>query len=540
MTEKIIILGGGFGGVYTAMHLEKHLRKNKTLYEIILINRENYFVFQPMLAEVIGGSVDLLDTINPLRKLLPHTTLFIRDIESIDIDKKQVILSPKFSHTPFALDYDHLILALGNVTDFRGTAGLHEHALPFKNLADTLAIRNQLIDVLEAASTEKNEELRKKLLTFVVGGGGFSGTEVVAELNDFVRKLAKKYPSINRKEIRVILVHSKDRVMDREMSPSLGHYAAKLLRKRGVEILFNTLLISATPEEAVLSSNQRIACKTIISTVPSSPNLLIEPLHLPFDKGKIVTDSSMLVKGHSNLWALGDCAAIPNLTNGGICPPTAQFAIREAKILAYNLLATLKGKKKKEFRFKALGMMGALGHRRAVAELFGKFKFSGTIAWILWRLIYWIKLPGADRKLKVAIAWLLDILLPIEAVQIKTVPDKGIAELHFEPGEIIFHQGDIGDYLYIIVRGEVEVFIMEKGKEKVVAKLGQGQYFGEMALLNQRSRSASVRCLNPVDVLALKKNDFGILIANFAHLRRDFEETEQKRREEIEKIPKNH
>lgn len=171
--KRIVILGGGFGGTYTAMHLEKHLRKHNDPFEISLVNRENYFVFQPMLAQVVGGSLDLLDTINPLRKLLPKTELFIREIDSIDIEKKCVLLTPKHSHVPTQLCYDHLVLALGNVINFRGIAGLHEHSLPFKTLADSIGIRNQVIEVLEAAASEKDPELEKKLLTFVVGGGRF-------------------------------------------------------------------------------------------------------------------------------------------------------------------------------------------------------------------------------------------------------------------------------------------------------------------------------------------------------------------------------
>lgn len=524
--KQIVILGGGFGGAYTAMHLESHLKKASD-FEITLINRENYFVFQPMLAEVVGGSLDLLDTINPLRKLLPKTKLYVREIKTIDLDNKKIILAPKFTHKSAEVFFDHLVLALGNVTIFRGMSGLHEHTLPFKNLADSLMIRNQLIDVIEAASCEQDSALRKQLLTFVVGGGGFSGTEVVAEVNDFVRKMAKQYSELNCNDIRVVLAHSKDRLMERELSPSLGEYAGKLLKKRGVDIRFNVHLIAATPEEAILDNGERIAAKTIISTVPSSPNPLIEELSLKIEKGKIVVDTKMQVEGQKNIWSLGDCAAIPNLEGKGICPPTAQFAIRQAKVLANNIVAELSGVPKKEFRFKTLGMMGALGHHSAVAELFGKFKFSGLFAWILWRMIYWMKLPGFDRKLKVALSWILDTMIPIEAVQVKTAPSQGIAQLHFESNEIVFHEGDVGDYLYIIVNGEVEVLKTVDGKENCIAKLGKGEYFGEMALLNQRSRLATVRCLSPVDVLALRKNDFGILISNFAELRQNFEQTDK-------------
>lgn len=531
---RVVILGGGFGGVYTAMHLEQLASKHSNL-EIHLVNRDNYFVYQPMLAEIVGGSLGIMDTVNSLRRLLPKTKLYIRDIEEIDLEKKEVVLSPLFDHTAFRLSYDHLVFALGNVTDFRGSPGLHEHAMPFKNLADTILIRNRIIDAIEAASTLPDGETKRKILTFVVGGGGFSGTEVVAELNDFARKLAKQYPNIKDEDIKVYLVHSKDRLLEREMGERLGTYAGELLQKRGVTILYNNRLVSATPEEALLESGERIAAKTIISSVPSSPNPLIEALDLPKTKGRLSANSFMQVDGHADIWALGDCAMIPIEKDGSFAPPTAQFAIREAKCLAKNLVAEVNGGKKRAFYFKALGMLGALGHRSAVAELFGMFKFSGFFAWLMWRGIYWMKLPGVLRKIKVGFSWFLDAIFPTEHVQLKIEPSSGIVPLHYETGEIIFNEGDIGDFLYIIADGEVEIFHNKEGKDSIIATLHKGEFFGEMALLNQKTRTASVRCTQPTNVLALKKSDFGALIANLGDLRESFEKAEKSRSEELSK-----
>lgn len=522
--KRIVILGGGFGGIYTAIHLQKQLRKIPE-WEIILINRENYFVYQPMLAEVVGGSVGILDTVSPIHRLLPEVLLITREIEEIDLEKKQIIISPKFTHSTQTLEYDHAVFALGSVTEFRGSTGLYEHALPFKNLADALNIRNHLIDVIDTAQVTDDPELKKQLLTFVVAGGGFSGTEVVAEINDFVRKISTKKKHFDPEEIRVVLIHNKDRLMERELSESLGRYAEQILKKKGVEILFNKSLKIATPQEAILESGERIGSKTIISTVPSSPNPLIEGLNLPQERGKLKTDSTLLVEGSDHIWAIGDCAHIP-LVDGGSCPPTAQFAIREAKVLATNIVATIHGKERKYFFFKSLGMLGALGHHSAVAELFGKIKLSGIPAWLMWRAIYWVKLPGIARKVKVGLSWLLDSIFPIEAVQLKMAPSQGIAKLHFEPGEEIFHEGDVGDFLYIITQGAVDVI----KKDRVVAQLKKGEFFGEIALLNKRTRTATIRCREPTDVLALRKSDFGMLIANFKDLRETFEKTEKERK----------
>ncbi|MBI4641586.1 MAG: FAD-dependent oxidoreductase [Candidatus Tectomicrobia bacterium] len=533
--KRVVILGGGFAGVYTAMYLESMLG-NRDDFEIAIVNKENYLVFQPMLAEVVSGNIGILDTVSPIRRLLPRSDLHVRDVEGIDFGNKIVILSPGFRPRPHLVSYDYLVIALGTVTDFRGMPGLHEHALPFKNLADALYLRNHLIHVLEEADIEEDPELRQRLLTFVVAGGGFSGTEVIAELNDFVRHVAKNYRDIDPKQIRVILLHSGERVLDGELSEGLSLYAQSILKKRGVEIRFKTRLAAATPEEAILSSGERIPTKTLISTVPASPNPIIEMLSLPKERGRIKADMSMQVEGHSDIWALGDCALIPNPTGQGFCPPTAQHAIREGKIAAQNIVAAIRGGEKKVFTFKGLGVMGALGHRSAVAQLLGGIKLSGILAWFMWRGIYWWKLPGLDRKIKVGASWLLDLLMPPDLVQLKLGYSQGVAQAHYEPGEVIFRQGDLGDCLYIIMSGEAEVLHEDHGHEHLLAQLGPGDYFGEMALLNQKTRTATIRCLTAMDLLTLRKGDFGMLVTNLPAMRQSFDRIMDKRAEETKKV----
>lgn len=529
--QRIAILGGGFAGVYTAMYLEKYCKHLEDV-EVALISRDNYFTYQPMLSEVVGGSLGVYDTVSSLRSLLPKTTLYIREVSEIHAIEKEIHLSPNFNHKNLCLTYDHLVIALGNVTDFRNSpAGLHEHALPFKNLSNALSLRNHLIDVVETAANEQDPELKKQLLTFIVGGGGFSGVEAVAEINDFVRSLSKKMCHIRDDEIRVMLVHRNDRLMHRELSTSLSRYAEKILSKRGVEVCFNDQLLSATPMEAILEKAGRIPSSTIVSTVPASSNPLIETLPFECIGGRIQTDPTLQVVGSDSVWAVGDCAAIPLLGMEGHCPPTAQFAIREAKTLAKNLIATLSGKKKKVFKFKQVGMMAALGHHRAVGELFGCIKLSGLSAWFIWRMVYLWKLPSFRRKVKVAVTWILEILFPNEPVQLKVEQSKGISHLHFEKGETIFHQGDVGDYLYIVVEGEVEITCNEKEKNKKLGVVKEGEYFGEMALMNQKQRTATATCLTSADIVAIRKRDFHILMKNFDDLRSHFQKTKQARLE---------
>lgn len=520
--QRIVVLGGGFAGVYTAYYLNKLGRRRKDL-EVALVNRENYFVFQPLLPEVVSGNIGILDTVSPIHRLVPETQLFVREVQAVDLKAKTVTLSPGFRPRETVLAYDQLVLALGTVTDFRGSPGLFEHALPFKNLADALRLRNHVINVLEEANNESDPIFRKQLLTFVIAGGGFSGVEVAAELNDFVRHACHQYRHIQPKEIEVILVHSGGRVLERELTESLGLYAQRILARRGVTLMLNSRLRSASPGAAILADGRRLETKTLVSTVPSSPHPLLETLDLPKEKGRIKTNADLSVLNSDHLWAAGDCALIPSRGEEKICPPTAQHAVRQAKTLAGNVLARLDGKPLKTFDFTGLGKMGALGHHCAVAEVIGGIRLSGILAWFMWRTVYWWKLPGLDRKIKVGIAWALDLLLPPDTVQLRAGQAKGISQMHYEAGEEVFHQGDLGDALYIILDGEVEVVMEEAGASRVIASMTTGEFFGELALLQRRPRSATVRCTKPTTLLAMPKADFQALAMNLPQLRADLD-----------------
>lgn len=526
--KRVVILGGGFAGVYTAQYLEKALGRRKD-FEIVLVNKENYFVFQPMLAEVVSGAIGITDAVSPIRRLLPRTDLHMREIESVDLKNRTVTTAQGFQPHPHVLHYDHLVLALGSVTDFRGMRGLPEHALPFKNLGDALRIRNHVIRALEEAAVERDDaELRRRLLTFVVAGGGFSGVEVVAELNDFVREAARSYRHINASEIRVVLLHAGERILP-EVTERLGLFAQKILKKRGVEIRLKTRLAAATGNEAILQDGERIGTRTLVSTIPSSPHPIIESLDLPRNKaGRLTANSFLEVEGASNVWALGDCALVPLANGAGNSPPTAQHAIRQAKTAAHNIVAAIRGGERRAFAFKDLGKMGALGHRSAVAEMFG-VPVSGYVAWLMWRAVYLMKLPGWGRRLKVAASWLLDLLLPTELVQLKLDDSEKLAREHFEPGREVFCQGDLGDRVYIIVKGRVEVLREEVGRTIKLAELGPGEYFGEAAVLNNTTRNATVRCTEALDVVSLPKREFMLVTSNLPDARQRFEEVLKQR-----------
>ena len=509
---RILILGGGFGGVYAAMALERRF-KNDPEVEIALATKENYLVYQPMLPEVISGSIGILDTITPIRRLCPRTNLFTREVETIDIKNRVVTTASGLRPRPHTLECDHLILALGNVTSFAGQSGLEEHALPFKYLGDALSLRNHLIHVLEEADIERDPEVRRCLLGFVVAGGGFSGVEVIAEINDFVRESVRSFRNIDPSEIRVVLLHAGAVVLP-ELPESLGRFAQKVMQRRGVEIRFETKLAGATAEYALLHDGAKIPTKTIVSTVPSAPNPLLSSLPCRKERGRVVVNGYLEVPGYPGVWALGDCAWVPEALSGQPCPPTAQHATRQAECLAGNLVAERKGGAKKPFAFKTLGKLAALGHHSAVAEIMG-FRLSGLLAWFAWRTIYLMKMPGFDRKLRVAFDWTLDLVLRPDIVQVKTERTAGVGREHFEASETIFRQGDLGDRIYVIVDGTVEVVLEGSGKESVLARLGPGECFGEMALVNDSPRNATARSVSAVNVLTL---DHGAFDALFAHL----------------------
>jgi NADH:ubiquinone reductase (H+-translocating) len=518
---RVLIVGGGFGGVYTAITLEKLLKGDPSV-EVGLISKENYLVFQPMLPEVISGSIGILDTIAPIRRLCPKTNLYTREVESIDLKNRTVTTSAGFRPRASQLQFDHLVIAVGNVTNFAGQPGLAEHALPFKYLGDALILRNHVIHTLEEADMEADPELRRALLTFVVAGGGFSGVEAVAELNDFVREGARSFRRINPAEIHVVLLHAGSLILP-ELPESLARFAQNLLQSRGVDIRLNTRLAGATAEWAILEGGEKIPTKTLVSTVPAAPNPLVAGLQAKKERGRIVVNKHLEVVDCPGVWALGDCAWVVDHKTWQPCPPTAQHAIRQARCLAKNLVASLRGEPKQAFSFDALGKLAALGHRSAVAEVFG-FKLSGFIAWLMWRTIYLMKMPGFDRKLRVSTDWFLDLVLPPDIVQLKLEKTPNLCREHFEPHEVIFRQGDLGDRLYVVVEGEVEMVEQTPGQTPhLLARLGPGECFGEMALVNEKPRMATARSVTRTNLLSVDRQAFQDLFAHHPPLRRMFQ-----------------
>jgi NADH dehydrogenase len=320
------------------------------------------------------------------------------------------------------LEYDHLVLALGAVSNFFGQENIRRFAMNFKSLPDAIRIRNRVITALERADREPDRAARRRLLTFVVAGGGFAGIELAGALNDFARGIVVDYTNLQDDEIRVVVVHAGARILP-ELSESLASYALAKMIERGIEFKLGTRVADASANAVTLDPHETIEANTLAWTAGTTPNPLLGTLDVARDKrGAVVVDACMAVPSQSGLWALGDCAVIPNLDAGGTFPPTAQHALREAATLAYNLRAAIRGEKLRPFSFEALGALCVIGHQIACAELreplTGRtLHFSGFFAWLMWRAVYLGKLPGFERKVRVFVDWLTELYFPRDTVQ---------------------------------------------------------------------------------------------------------------------------
>ena len=511
--KRVLILGGGFGGVTTVQRLQQHFKRDAHV-EITLVNRDNFFVFVPLLASAASGSIETLHILNPLRRMVPGITFRAEEVMEIDLQRHIVTTASPITGREVRLPYDHLVLGLGNTINLASLPGLTQHAKTMKSLGDALHLRNHVISMLEAADVETDPHIREELLTFVIAGAGYSGVETVGEINDLVHEICKNYPSLMRESIKVILLHSRERILP-EMGPGLADFALKKLRQRGVDVRLQTRIAAATPHEAILNTGERIPTRTLVVTVGAAINPVLASLALPREKDRILTDSFMSVPGIPDVWALGDNAAVPNAAaNGEFSPPTAQYALRQGRRLADNLAAVIRGQPQQQapFTFPGLGQLCLVGHRAGVAELPGGLKLSGFIAWLMWRNVYLMKLPGWDRRIRVGLDWTLDLIFPPELSYINLARTQVVNQVHFEAGDFIIRQGDVGDQFYVIVSGEVDVYKeLPNGEQAHLAKLGKGEYFGESALLTGRRRNANVQATTQVDLMCMGRDEFNNL-----------------------------
>ncbi len=419
-TTKIVIAGGGFAGLSAAMYLDKTLARRAEA-NVTLISRENFILFTPMLHEIAAGDLSPSDIVNPLRRILRHVRFVEADVRDVDLSARKIHCIHGIGDADLELEYDHLLLALGSETNFFGNQGIRECAVTMKNVMDATLLRNRMVALLEEAALEKDESARHELLTFVTAGGGFAGAETTGAVNDFLRETARFYPALREDVIRVVVVHPGSYLLP-ELGEELGRYAERKLIERNVEVIKGARVASYDSSVVKLNDGRSIPAATLIWTAGVRPSPVIASLPVEKEKGRIRVNENLAVPEITGLWAVGDCAAVPDSNTGQFYPPTAQHGLREGVVAAKNIERTILGQPLEPFRFKTLGLLAAIGHRTGVAMVFG-MKFSGFIAWWLWRSVYLLKLPRLAKKLRVVIAWTLDLFFGRDITQIITLRD---------------------------------------------------------------------------------------------------------------------
>ena len=506
--QRIVILGGGFGGAFTAKYLRRRAGPD---IQIELINDANYFVFQPLLPEVAAGIIAASDAVTPLRAMLPGVRFRMAHAYGVDFERQVVHVVQGAKRVPISVSYHHLVIAVGQVTDLGRLPGFTEHSFTMRNLADAYRLRNHVLQCLEHADVTEDDALKRRLLTFVVAGGGFSGVEAIGELTEMVRRTLPYYPNIEPHEIHPVLIQRDTRILP-ELPHSLSDYALRILKRRGISVETNVGLRSAAANSVQLADGRSIECHTIVSTIGNGPSDFVQDLDIALQRGKIPTDRHLRVVGHDNVWAVGDAALIGLNDEGAqFAPPTAQFATAQAMRVASNIVATLTNKPVEKFEFRPKGALASIGHYSAVAEVFG-IRLSGLLAWFMWRGFYILRLPGFATKVRVTLNWLFDYVLPRKIVQIRTDHVAGTRFVRVCKGETLFGPGQFLDGFYTVVEGALESRIPDPASRKEsVRTLLPGDHWGERSLSEHRQTKGSLKALEDSRVLVLEQGDFANL-----------------------------
>jgi NADH:ubiquinone reductase (H+-translocating) len=419
--HRVLILGGGFAGVETAKHLERLTRRRDDV-EIWLVSRENFSLFTPLLPEVCSGHIEARHCVTALRAQMrrPSSWALTGEVEGIDLDAKQVTVLGGDGDL-HRLNFDSLVIALGGETATFGIKGIDEYAVGMKTLADAFALRNRVIEMLERADIEEHPDERAAELTFVVGGAGFSGVETAGEVEGFIQRVRRRYyPKIKADEIRTHLVELKDRVLP-EMPAEMGDYAARKLRERGYEIHLATPMREVREGGVVIGDGEFIPARTVIWTGGVRPSPLVGESGIEVDKGGRALVAPTMETSRPGVWAIGDCARIPVAdSEDTFHAPTAQNAVREAKQLARNVMASIDGRTQeiRPFRYEVIGTLASIGHHTGVGVVFG-MRVRGWLAWFMWRGYYWSRVPGIGGKARVAMDWFVHAIFGSDPVQLK-------------------------------------------------------------------------------------------------------------------------
>jgi NADH:ubiquinone reductase (H+-translocating) len=397
MHKRLVIIGGGFAGMKVAQALEHTLPPE---WHLTLISQENFITFNPLLPEVVGASILPGHVIAPHRQMVHCTHVCMAQVTEIDIASRTVHY---LGEGAGRLDYDELVLACGTNANLDIVKGMASYALPLKTLGDALFLRNRIIARLEQAELQPDRTARRWLTSFVVIGGGFSGIETAGELVDFLHASLRFYKRLAREDLRIVLLHSSERLLP-EMSASLGAFTLSKMRRLGVDVRLNARAVRVTDRDVHLDLGDIIEAGTVICTIGTQSNPLIDQIPAPKNRGRLVVNPDFSVPGVEGVWAVGDCAAVVNALDGKVAPPTAQFAEASARQLAANIVAKVNGRPTRPFRYRPKGQLASIGHNKAVAEVYG-LKLSGFIAWLMWRGLYLLRMPTLARKTRLFLEW---------------------------------------------------------------------------------------------------------------------------------------
>jgi NADH dehydrogenase len=514
--SKVIIVGGGFAAVQFAKTLRGKMHAADC--EILLFNRENHMVFHPLLADVAGASINPDAAATPLRQMLPGVGCRTERVQRIDLAASEIEVDDGNGSLK-RLNYDHVVIACGAESNLGVIPGMTEHAFAFKVMRDAIELRQHVVRQMEQAEAASAPEQRRQSLSFIIVGAGFSGVEVGGEINELVRSSTRFYRNFRKEDVTVTMVHSQDHILP-EVAPSLAEFARKKMEKAGVTILLNARACAATHEGVELDDGRMLRGGTIVCTIGTTISPLVQDLDVPKERKRIRTAPDMRIEGQTNAWALGDCALIINAFDNKPSIPTGQFAERQGRQAALNLVRVLRGEPTLPFRFRALGQLCSIGGYQAVAEMFG-MRVSGFLAWFLWRGVYLFKLPTWSRRVKVAFDWGWDFLFPRDLGFLNTDEAQQFTHAYYRPGDFIQRQGELARVFSVIEEGEVE--ILQSGEHdaepRLLAVLGKGDFFGEAALVGNRPHETSIRARTAVRLRQASSDLFSQIAGTFAPFR---------------------
>jgi NADH dehydrogenase len=421
-SKTIVIVGGGFAGTTLARALDGRLPRG---YELVLVSEESYTTFNPMLPEAVGASIFPEQAVAPIRQMLAQARFVMGRVIAVDVARRTLTAATLAGER--MLPYEHLVLAFGNRARLDLVPGLAEHALPLKTIGDAMHIRNVVLRRIAEIELETDPALRRRLGQFVVIGGGFSGVETAGALVDCLAGIRRYYPRVAAEELRVTLLQDQPRLLP-ELSERLGIAAHRSLASRGVDVRTGARAACVNDRAVALAGGEMIRTATVICTIGMRPNALVERMTIPVERGRILVNPDLSVRETPGLWAIGDCALIANADDRKFAPPAAQFAIREARHLASNLLAALAGAPTRSFAHRARGSMASIGHMRGVADVLG-VPLSGLAAWLLWRAYYLLQMPTLGRKLRILVEWTWGMFFPADITHLRFTRSQEIDDL---------------------------------------------------------------------------------------------------------------